>query len=113
MSAFFSASGFLVHTPCGPRKSAMPDSVEIPAPVRTTMRSASSIQRLTSASVDMKNATPGKKRTMLLILLIVLIVLVLGGGFGYGGGRYRGGGIGLGGLLIVILLILLLTGNLR
>src|SRR5919197_40749 len=46
----FSASGFLVHTPCGPRKSGMPESVEMPAPVRTTTRSAAAIQRWTSAS---------------------------------------------------------------
>src|SRR3954470_975170 len=48
MVDIFSASGFLVHTPCGPRKSGMPESVEIPAPVRTTTRCASSIQLLTS-----------------------------------------------------------------
>ena len=35
--AVFSAAGFFVHTPCGPRKSGMPDSVEIPAPVRITI----------------------------------------------------------------------------
>src|SRR5215471_10723687 len=29
------APGFRVHTPCGPRKSGIPESVEIPAPVRT------------------------------------------------------------------------------
>src|SRR5262245_58524376 len=43
----FSAIGFLVHTPCGPRKSGMPESVEMPAPVSATTRLASSIQRLT------------------------------------------------------------------
>jgi uncharacterized membrane protein YeaQ/YmgE (transglycosylase-associated protein family) len=32
-----SAPGFLVQTPWGPRKSGIPDSVEIPAPVRITM----------------------------------------------------------------------------
>ena len=36
MLAVFSAAGFLVHTPLGPRKSGMPDSVEMPAPVSTT-----------------------------------------------------------------------------
>ena len=36
--------GFLVHKPCGPRKSGMPESVEMPAPVRTTTRFASSTQ---------------------------------------------------------------------
>src|SRR5918993_1346359 len=39
-----SAFGFFVHTPLGPRKSGMPESVEIPAPVSTTMRSASATQ---------------------------------------------------------------------
>ena len=32
MWADFSAAGFLVHTPFGPPKSAMPESVELPAP---------------------------------------------------------------------------------
>src|ERR1043165_7537007 len=36
----FSAPGFLVQMPCGPRKSGMPDSVEMPAPVSTTIWSA-------------------------------------------------------------------------
>src|ERR1017187_912961 len=40
----FSASGSRVHTPCGPRKSGMPDSVEIPAPVRITTRLAAATQ---------------------------------------------------------------------
>src|SRR5688572_24280963 len=44
MSESFSAFGSRVHTPCGPRKSGMPESVEIPAPVRTTTRCARSIQ---------------------------------------------------------------------
>ncbi len=51
--AIFSASGFLVHTPCGPRKSGMPESVEIPAPVSTTTRRARSTRdraRATSSS---------------------------------------------------------------
>src|SRR5437879_1381341 len=38
----FAASGYVVHSPCGPRKSGIPDSVEMPAPVRITMRLASS-----------------------------------------------------------------------
>src|SRR6266404_2283262 len=46
----FSASGFWVHTPCGPRKSGMPESVEMPAPVRTTMRRAAATQLLTSGA---------------------------------------------------------------
>src|SRR4030095_11959438 len=44
MSDNFSASGLRVQTPCGPRKSGMPESVEMPAPVNTTMRLAESIQ---------------------------------------------------------------------
>src|SRR5690606_40339486 len=32
-----SADGSFVHTPCGPRKSGMPLSVDIPAPVRTVI----------------------------------------------------------------------------
>ena len=38
--AVFSAAGFFVQTPFGPRKSGIPDSVEIPAPVRITIASA-------------------------------------------------------------------------
>src|SRR4029077_7086510 len=37
----FSAGGFFVHTPFGPRKSGIPESVEMPAPVSTTTRCAS------------------------------------------------------------------------
>src|SRR5262245_51408251 len=47
MLDIFSASGFFVHRPCGPRKSGMPESVEMPAPVRTTTRCAASTQLLT------------------------------------------------------------------
>jgi hypothetical protein len=36
------APGFFVQTPCGPRKSGMPDSVEMPAPVRTVIDAARS-----------------------------------------------------------------------
>ncbi len=39
---------YLVHTPPGLRKSGMPDSVLIPAPVNTTTRSARSSMRLNS-----------------------------------------------------------------
>ena len=39
MFTSFIDSGFVVHTPFGPRKSGMPDSVLMPAPVRTTIRS--------------------------------------------------------------------------
>src|SRR5919198_2206768 len=45
----FSATGFLVHSPCGPRKSGMPESVEMPAPVSATMRRDSSTQARTRA----------------------------------------------------------------
>src|SRR6185295_13593734 len=45
----FSASGFLVQSPCGPRKSGIPESVEMPAPVSTTIRRAASIQLRTVA----------------------------------------------------------------
>ena len=38
-------SGSLVHTPFGPRKSGMPESVEMPAPVRTTTRPCPPDQR--------------------------------------------------------------------
>ncbi len=44
-----SAFGFLVHTPFGPRKSGMPLSVEIPAPVSTvTRRAGASVDRARS-----------------------------------------------------------------
>src|SRR4051812_1432526 len=45
----FSAFGSFVQTPCGPRKSGIRDSVEIPAPVNTTTREDSSTQRRASA----------------------------------------------------------------
>src|SRR2546423_14712273 len=45
----FSACGSFVHTPCGPRKSGIPDSVEMPEPGRITMRLASSIHARTEA----------------------------------------------------------------
>src|SRR5947207_1472227 len=48
-----SAFGFVVHTPCGPRKSGMPDSVEMPAPVSATMRDDSSIQRHTLSMLSL------------------------------------------------------------
>ena len=44
MLADFSAPGFLVQTPLGPRKSGMPLSVEMPAPVSTATASASGHQ---------------------------------------------------------------------
>src|SRR5688500_2122502 len=60
MFDIFSASGFFVHTPCGPRKSGIPESVEIPAPVSTTTRRAPSIQvrtwSITSGHLDLAAA---------------------------------------------------------
>src|SRR3954468_23697566 len=53
MSDIFSASGFFVHSPCGPRKSGMPESVEMPAPVRTTTREADAIQPRTVSLREM------------------------------------------------------------
>src|SRR5438105_4314741 len=49
MLDIFSATGFLVHSPCGPRKSGMPESVEMPAPVSATMRRDSSTHARTRA----------------------------------------------------------------
>ena len=46
----FSAAGLRVQTPFGPRKSGMPESVEMPAPVSTTMRVAASTQSRASAT---------------------------------------------------------------
>jgi hypothetical protein len=40
MCTSFIDSGFVVHTPFGPRKSGIPDSVLIPAPVSTAILSA-------------------------------------------------------------------------
>src|SRR5262249_1252602 len=45
----FSASGSRVHTPCGPRKSGIPDSVEMPAPVKTTTSLACSTHARTAS----------------------------------------------------------------
>ena len=52
MSESFSASGSFVQTPCGPRKSGIPDSVEIPAPVNATTRCASRNQVLARSRVS-------------------------------------------------------------
>src|SRR6185369_5852691 len=51
----------LLHTPPGLRKSGTPDSVEMPAPVNTTMRRASAISRARSArepASDMARSSP-------------------------------------------------------
>src|SRR5438093_1153032 len=64
MVAIFSAAGSFVHTPCGPRKSGMPESVEIPAPVSATTRVDSSIQRRTVSTSA--SAPPSSVATSLL-----------------------------------------------
>src|SRR3990172_11896300 len=67
MSESFSAFGFFVHTPCGPRKSGIPESVEMPAPVSTTTLRALSTQPRTSATTWgfalMGGPGPGPRRT--------------------------------------------------
>src|SRR5215211_754035 len=47
-----SAFGSRVHTPCGPRKSGMPESVEMPAPVSATTRCAASTHDRTCAVIS-------------------------------------------------------------
>src|SRR5687768_3815236 len=74
MFDIFSASGFFVHRPCGPRKSGMPESVEMPAPLRTTTRSAASIQERTrpvdkalresSGNLDLAAAADARHRAL-------------------------------------------------
>ena len=61
----FSAAGFLVHTPLGPRKSGMPESVEIPAPDSTTTRSAPGRSSPSANTRPTSASTPsiGRKRT--------------------------------------------------
>src|SRR6476469_1245414 len=46
----FSSAGLRVHTPFGPRKSGIPESVEMPAPVSTTTRPAAAIAARAEAS---------------------------------------------------------------
>src|SRR5947199_10216027 len=58
MEARRSAPGFLVHTPSGPRKSGIPESVEIPAPVRTTTRLAASIHPRTTSIWSVGGTAP-------------------------------------------------------
>src|ERR1051325_3974424 len=62
MFDIFSASGFFVQTPCGPRKSGMPESVEMPAPVSTTTRSASATHFWTSRSKATASGFCGRRR---------------------------------------------------
>src|SRR5438034_11559528 len=57
-----SAFGSLVQTPCGPRKSGMPDSVEIPAPVSATMRAEASTQRQTLSMLSLIALAPSVLR---------------------------------------------------
>jgi len=59
-----SAPGLRVHTPLGPRKSGMPLSVLMPAPVSTTTRPAASIQRRAWAirSACTSDTLPGYER---------------------------------------------------
>ncbi len=70
MLAAFSAAGFFVHTPFGPRKSGMPESVEMPAPVSTTTRSAPAIALAAAASAPESTSVggspvrPGDRSTM-------------------------------------------------
>src|SRR5712692_9997235 len=52
MSERRSALGSLVQTPCGPRKSGMPDSVEMPAPVSATMLDAPFTQPCTVSMIS-------------------------------------------------------------
>jgi hypothetical protein len=59
MLDIFSAAGLRVQTPCGPRKSGIPESVEIPAPLNTSTRLAASIQpRANSMSDASKESMP-------------------------------------------------------
>src|SRR4030088_744445 len=50
MSDSRAAFGLRVHTPFGPRKSGMPDSVEMPAPVSATMRVEADTRRQAAAT---------------------------------------------------------------
>src|ERR1700738_5107155 len=58
-----SAFGFVVHTPCGPRKSGMPDSVEMPAPVSATTRAEASTQADTTSILSL---TAGRRSSLFL-----------------------------------------------
>src|SRR2546421_6421524 len=81
----FSALGSFVHTPCGPRKSGMPDSVEMPAPVSTTTDRAARTQPAISSSPTESGSAMGG---------------VAGDGVGLvGRHRHRPAGIALGGMV--------------
>src|SRR2546426_10488330 len=81
MFDIFSASGFLVHRPCGARKSGMPESVEMPAPVSATILRAAPIQPRTAAIVASCSriaGTIGCQRAMSTGSLLRWIALVAG-----------------------------------
>src|SRR6185437_11846648 len=64
---------YLVQMPPGERKSGMPDSVEMPAPVKATMLPASAIIRLRSSMVsDPLGLTPWRQPSLLLDIDIKL-----------------------------------------
>src|SRR5262249_32374922 len=63
MVASFSASGFFVQTPWGPRKSGIPDSVEMPAPVSATIRRAAAIQPRTVSTIRSVDSIIGEPPT--------------------------------------------------
>src|SRR6476620_6881195 len=63
-----SAFGFLVQTPFGPRKSGIPLSVEMPAPVSTTMALAAwiherAVDRTDGSTTEISAIGPGYGRT--------------------------------------------------
>ena len=58
----FSAAGFSVQMPCGPRKSGMPLSVEMPAPVSTATLSAPSRRAAAAATGSGVSGIPGSSR---------------------------------------------------
>src|SRR4051794_32635060 len=62
MCALRSAAGSFVQTPCGPRKSGMPDSVEMPAPVSTTIWRASRSCAARRSSWSASSVMPGRFR---------------------------------------------------
>src|SRR5829696_1622507 len=65
MLDIFSACGFFVHTPFGPRKSGMPESVEMPAPVSTVTREAAASRVLANSMSVARSGDPSSMRTVL------------------------------------------------
>src|SRR5947209_2634664 len=53
-----SAFGLRVHTPCGPRKSGMPESVDMPAPVSTVTAAASRSRSRTRSTPELSAPGP-------------------------------------------------------